>query len=45
MNLGGFDRFIQGHRRNDRGNPLSQHALARTGRADEQEIVVVLTNE
>ena len=39
MDLGGFDRLIQSHRRNDRGNPLSQHALAGAGRADQQEIM------
>ncbi len=43
VNLGGFDRLIEGHGWNDRRNALRQHALARAWRTDEQEIMSILT--
>ena len=39
MNGGRLERFVKGERRQDAGQAPGQHALARTGRADEQQVV------
>ncbi len=39
VDLGRLQRLLQRHRREDRGNPLGQHGLARARRADHQQVV------
>jgi hypothetical protein len=39
MHLGGLDRLLEGHRRQDCRQPLGQHRLARTRRPDHQDVV------
>ena len=39
VNLGGFQSLLEGQRRQDRGQPLGQHGLARAGRADHENVV------
>ena len=34
-----LDRFLQGHRRNDGGDPFRQHRFAGTGRPDHEHVV------
>ena len=37
--LGGFERFVEGERRQDAGEALGEHRLAGAGRADHQDVV------
>jgi hypothetical protein len=39
VDLGGLDRLLEGHRRQNRGQPLGEHRLARAGRPDHQDVV------
>lgn len=39
MDLGGFNRFLEIHRRHDRGNALGEHAFAAAGGANHENIV------
>jgi hypothetical protein len=40
VDLGGFDGFLQGHRRDDGRDALGEHRFAGAGRADEQDVVI-----
>ena len=39
MDFRRLDRFLQRHRRDDRGDAFREHRLARAGRADHQHVV------
>ena len=39
VNLGRFDRLLESHGRHDGRNALGQHALARPGRTQDQQVV------
>jgi len=39
VNLGRFDRLLESHGRHDGRNALGQHALARPGRAEDEQVV------
>jgi hypothetical protein len=39
VNLGGLERFFKRERRQDGGQPLGEHGLARAGRADHEDVV------
>lgn len=39
MDLGHFQRFLQGKRRQDAGDPVGNHGLAAAGRPDHQQVV------
>jgi len=39
VNLGGFDRFVERHRRNNRRHPFRQHRFAGTGRSNHENVV------
>ena len=39
MNAGGFDRFIERHRRQNGGDAFGQHGFSGAGRADQQNVV------
>jgi hypothetical protein len=39
VNLGGLNGFFEGERRQDAGEAFRQHGLARTGRADHQDVM------
>src|SRR5204863_9314614 len=39
VNLGGLEGFFERERRKDAGDTFGQHGLARTGRADHEDVV------